>query len=128
MKLGASTIPHKEQVLTTAVLESFAAAGVESLELSDFHPNFEFDDADFTSFLQRSMRDLGLHLNSIHIHLKHREDSCDLATLDRQRRDQSLTDHYRAVDMAAALGGCILVRHDIVIPEPEDADGVVPST
>lgn len=123
MKLGASTIPYSEQALTAAVLESFADAGVESLELSDFHPNFVFDDASFTSFLQRSLRNLGVHLNSIHIHLKHREDACDLATLDRQQRDRTLVDHCRAVDLAEALGGCILVSHDIIIPEPKDYDG-----
>ncbi|MDP7612065.1 MAG: hypothetical protein QGH62_06450, partial [Nitrospinaceae bacterium] len=51
MKLGASTIPFKQNPLTRTTLENFKAAGIESLELSDFHPNFSFEDADFRAFL-----------------------------------------------------------------------------
>ena len=123
MKLGASTIPFREQPLNREVLTTFTEAGIESLELCDYHPNFLYDDADFRAFLQEALRDLGFHLNSIHIHLKHRDPACDLASLDPTQRARALADHKQAVDLAAELGGCILVTHDIAIPEPHEEHG-----
>ena len=119
MKLGASTIPFKQDPLDREMLSTFKEAGVESLELCDYHANFDYGDAGFLHFLQRSLSDLEFHLNSIHIHLNTRDSSCDLATLDKSAREKSLDDHRQAVDFAAALGGCILVTHDLKIPEPE---------
>ena len=125
MKLGASTIPFREGPLTETTLACFSDAGVESLELSDYHPNFLFEDADFRNFLQRSLRDMEFHLNSIHIHLAHRDPACNLASPEPQDRIKTLADYKIAVDFAADLGGCILVTHDIAIPEPDEDDGPV---
>jgi sugar phosphate isomerase/epimerase len=119
MKLGASTIPFGQEPLDEAMLATFKEAGIESLELCDYHSNFNYTDPDFRRFLQRSLSDMEFHLNSIHIHLNTRDSSCDLATLDKSAREKSLDDHRQAVDFAAALGGCILVTHDLKIPEPE---------
>ena len=123
MRLGASTIPFKQEPLTSEVLERFRVEGIESLELCDYHPNFAYEDPDFRAFLQRALRDMGFHLNSIHIHMKHRDPASDLANLDLTQRDKALADHKQAVDLAAELGGCILVTHDIVIPEPDEEEG-----
>ena len=124
MKLGASTIPFKNEPLTSDVLRTFSDAGIESLELCDYHPNFEYDDDAFRAFLQRALRDMAFHLNSIHIHLKHRDQTCDLASLDAAHRNKALADHKQAVNLAAELGGCILVTHDIAIPEPDQPQGL----
>jgi sugar phosphate isomerase/epimerase len=123
MKLGASTIPHRQNPLTREIFEIYHAAGIESLELCDYHPNFDYDDAGFRAFVGESLRQLDFHLNSIHIHLRHRDPACDLASLDAAQREHALAAHRRTVDFAAELGGCILVTHDIDIPEPQDPDG-----
>ena len=124
MKLGASTIPFRADPLTSDVLAAFSQAGIESLELCDYHPNFSYADAGFRAFLQQGLRDMDFHLNSIHIHLKHRDPACDLASLDPSQRQTALGDHKRAVDLATDLGGCILVTHDIAIPEPGEELGL----
>jgi sugar phosphate isomerase/epimerase len=124
LKLGASTIPFAKEPLTSDVLAKFSDAGIESLELCDYHPNFLYDDDAFCSFLQSALRDMAFHLNSIHIHLKHRDATCDLAGLDPAHRSKALADHKQAVDLAAELGGCILVTHDIAIPEPDQPEGL----
>ena len=124
MKLGASTIPFLKEPLTREVLAKFRDAGIESLELCDYHPNFDFSDSGFRAFLRQALPDMGFHLNSIHIHLKNRDPACDLASLDEAGRRKALDDHRQAVDLAADLGGCILVTHDIAIPEPEEEFGL----
>ena len=124
MKLGASTIPFLKEPLTHEVLAKFRDAGIESLELCDYHPNFDFYDSGFRAFLRQALPGMGFHLNSIHIHLKHRDPACDLATLDPAQRRKALDDHRQAVDLAADLGGGILVTHDIAIPEPEEDPGL----
>ena len=123
MRLGASTIPFKQKPLTSEVLETFRKASVESLELCDYHPNFAYEDVDFRAFLRRALHEMGFHLNSIHIHMKHRDPASDLANLDLTQRDKAVADHKQAVDLAAELGGCILVTHDIAIPEPDEKEG-----
>ncbi len=119
MKLGASTIPHRQQPLTRSLLETYRTAGIESLELCDYHPNFDYEDASFRSLVGGVLRELEFHLNSIHIHLRHRDPACDLASVDAAQRQRSVTEHIKTVDFAAELGGCILVTHDIDIPEPD---------
>lgn len=123
MKLGASTIPFRKEPLDRAMLAIFKEAGVESLELCDYHPNFAYDDVDFCRFLQQSLDEMEFHLNSIHVHMKTRDSSCDLATLDPAVREKSLDDHRQVVELAAALGGCILVTHDLLIPPPDQEFG-----
>ncbi len=123
MKLGISTIVFEREPLTNEVLSTFSAAGIESLELCDYHANFQYEEAGFRAFLRRALRDMGFHLNSIHIHMKYRDATSDLAGLDPTQREKALADHKQAVDLAAELGGCILVTHDIAIPEPEEEEG-----
>ena len=123
MKLGASTIPYRSEPLTHEVLAKFSEVGIESLELCDYHPNFTFADFGFRAFLRQALGGMGFHLNSIHIHLKHRDPACDLASLDPAQRRKALGDHKQAVDLAAELGGCILVTHDIAIPGPDEELG-----
>jgi len=122
MKLGASTIPNRQQPLTRSILEGYRAAGIESLELCDYHPNFAYDDNAFRAFMGEALRDMSFHLNSIHIHLRHRDPACDLASIDVAQHKRSVAEHKKTVDFAAELGGCILVTHDIDIPEPDDPE------
>jgi sugar phosphate isomerase/epimerase len=121
LEVGASTIPFREP-LTTEILTIFKDAGIKTLELCDYHPNFLYEDMSFCSFVKQAMRDMELELNSIHIHLKHRDERCDLASLDPSEREKALTGHRQSVDFAAELGGCILVTHDIAI-QLDEQDG-----
>ena len=113
MKLGASTIAHRKLPLTLELLESYRAADIESLELCDYHPNFAYGDRNFAAGVTEALRDLQLHLNSIHIHLRNRDPSCDLASTDAAQHERSVAAHRQTVDFAHSLGGCILVTHDI---------------
>ena len=120
MILGASTIAHRKLPLTLELLESYRAADIESLELCDYHPNFAYGDRNFAAGVTEALRDLQLHLNSIHIHLRNRDPSCDLASTDAAQHERSVAAHRQTVDFAHSLGGCILVTHDIDIPAPDE--------
>ena len=119
MKLGASTILHRDRPLTRELFEEFRQANIDSLELTDYHPEFDYTDLEAFASLKQAMADLSLHLNSLHIHLEIFDDY-DLATLDEARREKTLRAYRQAVDVMAVLGGGILVTHHIQIPEPDD--------
>ena len=120
MKIGASTILHRDRPLDRDLFREFQEAGIESLELTDYHPDFDYDDLGAFADLRSAIVDLSLHLNSLHIHLEIFNDY-DLATLDDKQREKTLTAYRQAVDVMDALGGGILVTHHIQIPEPDDA-------
>jgi sugar phosphate isomerase/epimerase len=119
MKIGASTILYRDRPLNWALFDEFKQAGIESLELTDYHPEFSYtDDAGFMA-LELAMRDLSLHLNSLHIHLEQFDSDFDLATLDTAQQEKTLTAYQQAVDVMEILEGGILVTHHIQIPEPD---------
>ena len=70
MKIGASTILHRDRPLNWTLFREFQQAGIESLELTDYHPDFSFTDLETFTALRLAMEDLSLHLNSLHIHLE----------------------------------------------------------
>ena len=119
MKIGASTILHRDRPLNWTLFHEFQQAGIESLELTDYHPEFSYTDLEAFTALHLAMADLSLHLNSLHIHLEIFDDY-DLATLDATQREKTLTAYRQAADVMDVLGGGILVTHHIEIPEPDD--------
>ena len=119
MKIGASTILYRDRPLNWTLFHEFQQAGIESLELTDYHPEFSYTDLEAFTALYLAMRDLSLHLNSLHIHLEIFDDY-DLATLDGAQRDKTLIAYRQAVDVMEVLGGGILVTHHIQIPEPDE--------
>ena len=119
MKIGASTILHRDRPLNWTLFKEFQEAGIESLELTDYHPDFSYTDLETFTALRLAMEDLSLHLNSLHIHLEIFDDY-DLATLDTAQRDKTLIAYRQAVDAMEVLGGGILVTHHIRIPEPDE--------
>ena len=119
MKIGASTILHRDRPLNWTLFREFQQAGIESLELTDYHPDFSFTDLETFTALRLAMEDLSLHLNSLHIHLEIFDDY-DLATLDAAQRDKTVIAYRQAVDAMEVLGGGILVTHHIRIPEPNE--------
>ena len=119
MKIGASTILHRDRPLNWTLFHEFQQAGIESLELTDYHPDFSYTDLEAFTALRLAMEDLSLHLNSLHIHLEIFDDY-DLATLDAAQREKTLIAYRQAVDAMEVLGGGILVTHHIQIPEPDE--------
>ena len=118
MKLGLSTLLFRDRPLNGDLLRDLQEAGVESVELTDYHPGFSFADVGFFADFGATLKALELHLNSLHIHLEKFDSEFDLASRVHQEKTQAA---YRdAVDVMEALGGGILVTHDIRIPEPED--------
>ncbi len=120
MKIGASTICHRDRPLSRELFEEFRQVNIDSLELTDYHPDFDFTDLESFVPLREAMADLSLHLNTLHIHLEIFDDY-DLATLDEAQREKTLVAYRQAVDVMEVLGGGILVTHHIQIPEPDDA-------
>ena len=120
MKIGASTLLHRDRPLDWTLFHEFQQAGVESLELTDYHPGFSFTDHAAYTALEIAIRDLSLHLNSLHIHLEKFDSDFDLATLESTPQEKTLIAYCEAVDAMEILGGGILVTHHIQIPEPDD--------
>ena len=120
MKIGASTICHRDRPLSRELFQEFRQANIDSLELTDYHPDFDFTDLESFEPLREAIADLSLHLNTLHIHLEIFDDY-DLATLVEAQREKTLTAYRQAVDVMEVLGGGILVTHHIQIPEPDDA-------
>lgn len=118
MKLGLSTLCFRDRPLDRELLQIMRQAGVESVELTDYHPGFSYDEPAGFAELKSVLSELGLELNSLHIHLEKSDPKFDLATLMASQREKALAAYRRAVDLMAALGGGILVTHDIRIPEP----------
>jgi sugar phosphate isomerase/epimerase len=121
MKIGASTIFHRNRPLNWTLFHEFQQAGIESLELTDYHPEFSYTELEAFTALRLGMTNLSLHLNSLHIHLEIFDSDYDLATLDAIQREKTLVAYCQAVDAMEVLGGGILVMHHIQIPEPDDA-------
>ena len=125
MQLGVSTMALMDEPLDRDLLERIKAAGAASVELTDYHPTFDYADIKAFSVLRSSLDNLGLELNSLHAHLKYLDPECDLAATDRLQREHVVTSYRRAIDTVRAVGGGILVTHDNLIPnvgEPDHAD------
>lgn len=118
MLLGASTIAFREQPLGRDVLTAMRDAGVESVELTDYHPEFQYHDLKPFETIRDLLEELGLHLNSLHIHPAY-WDKKDPYPGERlfghiEVEDDVMDSAYRsAIDVMEVLGGGILVTHDI---------------
>jgi len=125
MILGASTLLFRDRPLGREMFGELHAAGIESVELTDYHPGFAYDELATFERLRHDLAELSLHLNSLHIH-RQRLDAAgdletDLAASDAVVRATTLARYRGAVDVMAALGGGIIVTHDIAVPLPADA-------
>ena len=121
MKPGLSTLSFTDQPFDLDLLDAFKKAGVQAIELSDLHPGFSYDNIQMFKDLRKKLNILGMHLNSIHIHLEKFDSNFNLSTSDEKQRDKTLAVYLKSVDVMESLGGDILVTHDIRIPEPASA-------
>ena len=124
MRLGASTLLFRDRPLDRDLLAKMADAGVDAVELTDYHPGFSYVDSAAFRDLRETLDQLGLQLNSLHAHLEYFDADCNLAALDHRQQKDSLVAYKRAVEAVGHLGGGILLTHDIRISEPPaDATG-----
>lgn len=141
MQLGASTQMFKERPLDRDVLARMRDAGIASIEISDYHRAFDYADRAALERVRRVLDELGLHLNSVHVHLAqlrnpYRPDSpqrridpgpfgrfdpdCDLGATAASRASATAARYVEAIDAIAALGGDILVTHDVLVPRRDE--------
>ena len=121
MKLGMSTIVFRDEPLDDRLLTKISDAGAASVELTDYHPGFDYCDLETTSILRAKLKDLGLELNSFHVHLKYFDPKCDLAAAGLDQRTHVIKRYREAIEALSGLGGCILVTHDNLIPNADEA-------
>jgi sugar phosphate isomerase/epimerase len=120
MLTGASTIFYKNEPLTPAVLEELRSAGMECVELTDYHPNWSYLKVSWLKQLRQDLENTGLAVNSLHTHIAWFDPDLLLSHADPVRRERAVEVYLRAVDAQAILGCPILVTHDIVIPQAEE--------
>jgi len=120
MLFGASTIAFRNDILDRDLLSKMKAMGLESVELTDYHPHFNYQDAPRFRLLGKILADLGLHLNSLHAHLAYLDPACDLTATGPHQRTHLLDRYWRAIEAVQLMGGGILVTHDVAIPGSDD--------
>ncbi len=118
----------REQPLGRSILVAMRDAGVESVELTDDHPGFQYHDLKPFEDIRNLLGELDLHLNSLHIHLARRHsEQARLNPVKTMVADDGipnlasefhsrLSEHRSAIDVMEVLGGGILVTHDISLP------------
>jgi sugar phosphate isomerase/epimerase len=120
MQLGASTLPFRDDRLDRDVVVKMKDTGVEAVEISDYHAGFDYEGSDSFSRLSQVLVDFGLQVNSLHAHLKDHDPDCDLTSTDPDQRSHVRDAYRRAIHVLQAIGGDILLTHDIAIPEAND--------
>lgn len=117
---GASTIFYKNDPLIPAVLEELRAAGMECVELTDYHPDWSYLKVSWLRQLRQELEAAGLVVNSLHMHIAWFDPELILSHPDAARRDRAVEVYLRAVDAQAIVGCPILLTHDIIIPEASE--------
>ena len=89
MMSGISTLMFRDQPLNRDMLRNIRETGIESVELTDYHPGFVYDDPMMFDALREDILAAGLHLNSWHIHLEQFDRAYDLRWIRRSVRSLS---------------------------------------
>ncbi|MFN8556777.1 MAG: sugar phosphate isomerase/epimerase family protein [Dehalococcoidia bacterium] len=118
---GASTLFYKNDPLTPAILQELRDAGMECVELADYHPNWSYLKVAWLRQLRSDLADCGLSVNSVHTHIAWYDPELLLSHVDSARRERAVEAHLRAVDALAMIDCPILLTHDIVIPTAAEA-------
>ena len=122
MQLGISTIAYRDEPLDRSLLEKIRDADAAAVELTDYHPGFDYTDVRAISALRTDLAEFGMRLNSFHAHLKYLDPECDLTAKSSRQREHVIASYREAIDALAELGGGILVTHDNLIPDLDKAD------
>ena len=105
MLAGISTLLFRDRPLHRDMFRDIRVAGIEAVELTDYHPGFVYHDPMMFDALREDLLAVGLHLNSWHIHLEQFDRAYDLAALDSAQCEKSIDAYKLAVDDMERLGG-----------------------
>ncbi|RMF85476.1 MAG: sugar phosphate isomerase/epimerase [Nitrospinota bacterium] len=113
MHLGSSTFWWREEALVPRHFEQLAAAGVTAVEISDYHPNFDYFRVQRLRETGRVARENGLTIATVHTHLRWYDPALHLAHPEPKRYRRAVEAYLRAVDALAILGSSLLLTHDL---------------
>lgn len=122
MKIGASTIAYRNRQLNADLLKEIKVSGIEILELTDYHPAFEYANLAAFRTLKATLDDLEMQIYTLHAHLLHLDQACVLWASSSDQRQHLLASYQTAIDAFARLGGGIMVTHDITIAERDQPE------
>ncbi len=122
MNVGASTIAFRQEALERDLLQKMQASGIGYLELTDYHPGFDYADEAAFAKLKAAVDALDLQIATLHAHLHYLDPTCALTASTPTVRAHLLSSYRQAIDAFASIGGGILVTHDHGVPEVGEAD------
>ncbi|MEM7133876.1 MAG: sugar phosphate isomerase/epimerase family protein [Chloroflexota bacterium] len=122
MKIGASTIAYRDRQLNAELLKEIKGSGVEILELTDYHPAFDYTDLAAFRTLRAALDDLEMQVYTLHAHLLYLDQACVLWASSPDQRQHLFASYQTAIDAFARLGGGIMVTHDIAIAERDQPE------
>lgn len=99
------------------MLQQMAAAGVQEVEIADYHPNFNYFNARWLKSIGKAARDAGLAVATVHTHLLHYDPELSLMHSDPVRHRRAVEAYLRAVDALALLGARCLLTHDVQLTD-----------
>lgn len=120
MPLAASTLWWMDEPLTADHLRQMANAGVEAVELTDYHPNFNYLRATWLREIRDVVEGSGMVVGSVHTHFRWCDPALDLVQADPVRRRRAVEVYLRGVDALSMLGHPVLLTHDIRLPDQGD--------
>jgi sugar phosphate isomerase/epimerase len=122
MRLGSSTYWWHEEALTAQHIAQMAQAGVAVLEISDYHPNFNYLRVKWLAEIRQVVQDHGLAMSTVHTHLRWHDPALHLAHPDPVRYRRAIEAYLRAVDALVVLGCPILLTHDLDLAGQEGTE------
>ncbi len=117
---AASTLWWKDEALTSEHFKALAEAGLSAVEISDYHPNFNYLRASWLTETGQVCRDAGLVVATVHTHLAWHDPRLRLMNLEPRWYTRTVENYFRIVDALELLGAKILLTHDLDL---NDEDG-----
>lgn len=113
MRLGSSTYWWRNEPLTPRHIEQMAREGIAVLEISDYHPNFNYLKAQWLREIHQAVQVNGLEVATVHTHLRWYDPALHLTHPDPIRYRRAVEAYLRAVDALVLLGHPLLLTHDL---------------
>ncbi|MBV7339085.1 sugar phosphate isomerase/epimerase [Chloroflexi bacterium TSY] len=97
-------------------------SGIDILELTDYHPKFDYTNHTAFRTLRQTLDDLALQVYTLHAHLMYLDPICDPTASTPEQRQHLLARYRQAIDAFKLIGGGIMVTHDIALPDVGDPE------
>lgn len=115
--LGCSTLWWADEPLTAERIDAMAQAGVDSIEIADYHPNVDYLTRSRFEELSEAISDAGMTVATVHTHLAWHDPALALTATDPEALRTTVGVYRRAVDILSILGADVLVTHDVNWPD-----------